>query len=111
MAVSEYLRPLERRILDLRGDGLSVEEIAGRFKRSPAHVERIISWTEIPRSRPPVSRNPRPIEARVLALRGEGESHEQIATRFKRGPRSIRQIEGIAHFKLAHELLGSETQT
>jgi hypothetical protein len=35
------LRPLERRVIDLRERGVSRDELARRFKRSPDHVARI----------------------------------------------------------------------
>lgn len=34
------LRPLERRILVLRSQGKSFEDMAPMFRRSPAHLER-----------------------------------------------------------------------
>ncbi len=101
----DNLRPIERRVLAMRDQGLDHAEIGKRIRRSPEHVERILQWTEIPRSGPPRRRNPRPIENRVLALRAAGETHEQIAARFRRSPAFIRQVEGLAHFKLAFSLL------
>jgi DNA-binding CsgD family transcriptional regulator len=101
----QHLRPIERRILAMRADGLGVAEIAGRLKRSPEHVERMIAWTEIPRSGPPPRRSPRPLERRVLALRSDGESHERIAERFLRSPGFIRRVEGLAHYTKALHLL------
>ncbi len=88
--------------------GLDHGEIAKKINRSPAHVERVIEWARIPRSRPPTGRAYRALEQRVLDLRSAGESHDEIATRFKRGTRSIRQIEGLAHFRLAMDLLERE---
>jgi len=35
------LRPLERRVIDLRDRGISRDELARRFRRSPGHVERV----------------------------------------------------------------------
>jgi DNA-binding CsgD family transcriptional regulator len=99
------LRPIERRILRMRRDGVDIEEIAVRFRRSPQHVERIISWTEIPRSQSTSSRSFRPIERRVLALVADGESHARIAERFRKSPGFIRRVEGIAHYKMAKQLL------
>ena len=46
----EHLRPIERRLLDMRDQGMAVDEIADRMKRSPAHVERMLEWTAIPRT-------------------------------------------------------------
>ncbi len=35
------LRPLERRVLDLRAAGLGHDEIGQMFRRSPAHMRRV----------------------------------------------------------------------
>lgn len=103
--MTEHLRPIERRILALRDQGQGVPEIARRIRRSPDHVERIIGWTRIPRSRPSPQRSPRPFESRVLALRSRGESHEQIAFRFNKSPGFIRRVDGLAHYTMALDLL------
>jgi DNA-binding NarL/FixJ family response regulator len=89
----------------MAASGLDHDQIAAKIKASPVHVERILAWSEIPRSRPPARRTSQALERRVLDLRFEGESHRQIASRFKRSERSIRQIEGLAHFRLAMALL------
>ena len=99
------LRPIERRILAMRSRGVSVEEIAERLKRSPQHIERIIEWTEIPRSEDRPTRVGRPFERRVLKLRADGESHERIAERFRRSPGFIRRVEGLAYYSMAMRLL------
>ena len=106
--MTEHLRPLERRVVAMDAAGLSAAEISDRIQRSPEHVERILGWAQIPRSHPPASRTSPAIERRVLALRSSGESHERIGRRFKRTARSIRQIEGLAHFRLAMNLLERE---
>ena len=92
----------------MSADGLDHGEIARKINRSPAHVGRVIEWTRIPRSQPPTGRAHRALEQRVLDLRSAGESHDEIAGRFKRSTRSIRQIEGLAHFRLAMNLLERE---
>ncbi len=104
--MQDHLRPIERRVLAMRDQGLNYEQIGARIRRSPEHVARIVQWTEIPRSGRPPTRTPRPIESRVLALRARGETHEQIGRRFRRSARFIRQVEGLAHFRLALDLLG-----
>ena len=90
----------------MRDDGLASEQIGERIKRSAAHVERIILWTELPRTGPPSRRYSRALERRVLEFRSRGESYDQIGTRFRRSPRFIRQVEGLAHYRLALDLLG-----
>jgi hypothetical protein len=101
----DHLRPVERRVLALRESGRSLEEIGAAFKRSPGHIGRIIEWTSIPRSGPPANRKTRALEERVLTLRGGGETHMAIAGRFRKTPDFIKQVEGLAHFRRAIELL------
>jgi hypothetical protein len=103
--VSTNLRPLERRVLAMRDAGHEVPAIAEAFRRSPEHIERIIGWTEIPRSGPPERRYPRALEERVLSLRHSGETHEQIAERFRSSPGFVKRIEGLAHYRRALEIL------
>ncbi|MGH8959072.1 MAG: sigma factor-like helix-turn-helix DNA-binding protein [Acidimicrobiia bacterium] len=98
--MTPHLRPVERRILALRAEGVAVDEIARRFRRSPQHVERVLSWTQIPReSEPDRPDGLRPIERRVLAMRGEGLSYDEIGRRFNRGPDHIRRVERYAGFR------------
>ncbi len=101
----DLLRPIERRILLMRSHGLPVDEIARRVRRSPDHVERMIAWASLPRSKRSDGLAARAIQHRVLALRFAGESHEQIGARFRRSARHIRQVEGLAHYRLGLELL------
>ncbi len=103
--MAEHLRPLERRVLAMRDAGHGIDAIAEAFRRTPDHIRRIIAWTDSPRSGPPERRYPRALESRVLALRGDGESHEQIAERFGASPGFIKRIEGLAHYRRALELL------
>jgi len=102
----QHLRPIERVVLSMRGEGLGVEEIAGRIKRSPGHVERMFEWIDIPRSGPPPRRFPEAMRSRVMALLDDGESHERIAERFQRSPGFIRRVEGHAYYAKARQLLG-----
>lgn len=101
----EHIRPIERRVLDMQQEGVAIDEIAARLNRSPEFVERIIDWTEIPRNGYTADRHLTPRQRRVLDLRAEGESHAQIAERFKKGEAYIRQVEGLAHFKESQRLL------
>ena len=101
----QHLRPLERCILKLTAQGVEVDEIARRVRKSPERVERIIDWTDIPRSRPPARRSPSPIENRVMALLGEGESHDEVGRRFGRSAAFVRQVEGLGHYRRGTELL------
>jgi DNA-binding CsgD family transcriptional regulator len=40
------LRPLERRLLRWRAEGATYEELADRFRRGPAHLERVLALAE-----------------------------------------------------------------
>ena len=102
----QHLRPLERRVLGMRDDGVDIDEIGRRIRKSPESVDRIIGWTAIPRSNPPVRRSPSAVERRVLALLDAGETHEEVGQRFHRTADYIRQVEGFAHYRLGLELLG-----
>ena len=101
----ENLRPIERRVLDMHREGVVLDEIATRFKKSPEFVERLISWTEIPRAGKAGGRKLTPLERRVLDMRSGGESHGEIASKFRKGEAYIRQVEGLAHFKEGLRLL------
>jgi len=83
-----------------------MDEIARRFKRSISHVERIVSWSRIPRSGPASRNAADAMQRRVLQMRSNGESHADIGHKFGRSERFIRQIEGLAHYQKAMELLG-----
>lgn len=101
----EHLRPIERRVLAMHGEGVVIDEIATRINKSPEFVERMIGWTEIPRNGTSNDRDLTPLERRVLDLRAEGHSHGEIASKFKKGESYIRQVEGLAHFKESQRLL------
>ncbi len=76
--MNENLRPLERCVLSMRDEGLDLDEIGGRIKRSPEQVQRIIGWTELPLRRAAPRLSAQAFERRVLALRASGESYDQI---------------------------------
>ncbi len=96
---------MERRVLTMRDEGIHIDEIARRIDRTPAHVGRVIAWTEIPRTGPRTRTSPTAMQRAVLRLRADGESHDEIARRFNRGPKYIRQVEGLAHYTQGLELL------
>ncbi len=101
----QHLRPLERRVLHMRQNGVKTEEIARRIRKSPERVEQIVAWTSIPRSRPPTRRSPSAVEQRVLALLDSGESHERVGERLHRSSANVRQVEALAHYRLGLKLL------
>lgn len=103
--VMEHLRPIERRVLDMQREGVVIDEIATRINKSPEFVERMIDWIEIPRTGSTPERHLTPLQRRVLDLRADGETHEDIAAKFRKGKRYIRQVEGLAHFKESQRLL------
>lgn len=99
----EALRPVERRVMTMVDEGVAISDIAGRIKRSPAHVRRVIMWARTPRSGPPSRRLPAALENRVIELRRRGESYERIGQRLKRSPRFVQQVEGFAHLRKAED--------
>jgi hypothetical protein len=46
MPVGVSLRPVERRLLRWRDQGVSADEVAAMFKRSPEHIERILALVD-----------------------------------------------------------------
>lgn len=108
--VSE-LRPVERRVLKWHDAGVDRDEIARRFRRSPAHIDRILRLAQLPdRDAEAVEHEGvlRPLERRVLRWREQGLEHEEIARRFRRSPEHIRRIEGLARYRQSLDLLGSD---
>lgn len=103
----QSLRPVERRILTMRQDGVSIEEIGRRLRRSPAFIERIIGWTQIPRTGQSRSGPISPLARRVLKLTSQGEDHETIGRRFNRSERFIKQVEALAHYQKGLQMLST----
>ena len=98
--MEQLLRPIERRVLALKASGQTTAEIARRFKRSEDHIERIIGWTDIPRRpREGPRHGLRPVERRVLSLRSDGLSHEEIGALFRRDAEFARRVESIAQIR------------
>jgi DNA-binding CsgD family transcriptional regulator len=102
MTQYQHLRPLERAVLRRLDEGMTVQEIAVKFKRGPDHIDRVISYAKIP-DRTGVTSDVRdglrPLERRILYWRGRGLSHHQIGTMFRRSAAHIRRIEGLAHLR------------
>jgi DNA-binding CsgD family transcriptional regulator len=100
MAADPGFTHLERRMTQLADQGVDEEEIARRFRRSPAFVQRVMALAKVPRrgdgSRPS---GLRPVERRVLKWRDRGVSVGDIAQLFRRQPRTIEQIERLARYK------------
>jgi hypothetical protein len=99
------LRPVERRVLAMKAAGLDLTEIGRRLNRSPEHVSRIIEWSAIPRQMRPRPPGLRPIERRLLKWRDAGLTHDEIGRRFRRSADHMRRVEGMAHYRMALQLL------
>lgn len=107
--MTHQLRPIETRILAMRQAGLSDAEIGAKVRKSPSRVDMIAEWAQHPARGTGVEREDEvlsPLARRVLAMRAEGQSHSEIGERFRRSPRFVRQVEGLAHFRRYRELLG-----
>lgn len=108
--MTTHLRPIETRVLAMRQQGLSDEEIGRRIRKSPERVALIADLAVHPARSGARRRDDdgglSPRQRRLLALRAEGLSYDEIAERFRRSPRYVRQLAGLAHFKKYRELLG-----
>lgn len=100
MAAIPDLRPLERRVLALRAEGVGDPEIARRFRRTPGHVKRIAQLARVDRHHDGRRGTLTPLERRVLRWREEGASPRDVAWRFRRSPEHIARIERLARYKL-----------
>ena len=104
MADDTGFTPLERRLVRLAEQGLGDDEIGRRFRRSPGFVQRVLALARVPRGGDGRRTGTlRPVERRVLKWRENGASPSDIATRFRRQPRSIEQIERLARYKQSAE--------
>ena len=93
------LRPLERVILRLHGEGLSMSEIGRRIGKRPGTVRRItamIDYKKDVEASTPVQRDRTPLEAVVLRLRANGENYGAIGAKLGRSGENIRRIESYA---------------
>lgn len=99
------LRPLARTVVRLDNEGMATAEIAWRLRRSPGHINRILEWTKLPRSRADhrdaTAAGLRPIERRVLQARSDGVDRAEVAARLRRSPQHVARIEQYADAKLA----------
>jgi hypothetical protein len=78
-------------------------EIAWRFRRTPKSVRQVLALSQLPGQggEAPEPDALRPIERRVLRWRDEGAELAELASRFRRRPAFLEQVEQIARFKLA----------
>lgn len=96
----DHLRPKERVIRRLADRGMTEPEIAWRFRSSPAHIQRTLRLTELPRSQRSGRRHsPTTATARertILKARDRGMSHAEIGARMRRSPEFIARVEQLA---------------
>ena len=86
----------------LAANGLGSAEIGARFKRAPAHVERILEYASIPDRRSRDVRGVlRPVERRLLRARADGLTPEVLGVQFARSPGHIRRVLALADQKVS----------
>ena len=101
--MSTHLRPLERRVRHLRDEGVSYDEIAWRFRRSPGFIRRVTELSEIDRTsgREGQGATLRPIERVVRSSAERGLSNNEIAARLRRSPAWVRRVQVYTDYKLS----------
>jgi hypothetical protein len=96
------LRPMERRVLRLVDAGINDAEIAGRFRRSPEFIGRVIELARLPgRVASADSRALRPVERCILSWRDQGAEYADIGPRLRRTPDFVERVESLARYKLS----------
>ena len=97
------LRPLERTILRLLGEGMSTSEIGRRIGKRPGTVRRIIVMIEYKKD---LEKAPEParstltsVERVILRLKASGENYGEIGIRLGRSGAHIRRVESYALLK------------
>ncbi len=100
--MTTHLRPLERRVRHLRSEGVSYDEIAWRFRRSPGFIRRVSELSEIERTGSGARRHTlRPIERVVRSSTERGLSNTEIASRLRRSPDWVRRVQRYTDYKLS----------
>ncbi|MCU1378062.1 MAG: hypothetical protein JWN29_1045 [Acidimicrobiales bacterium] len=97
------LRPLERRVRRLSGEGVPTAEIARRFRRAPDTIERVQEMSELRQGDGSSSTQGEvlnPLERRILQWRADGFDHEEIGAKFRRSGDFVRRVEQFARHKL-----------
>ncbi len=98
-----HMRPLEARVRHFRDEGVSYDEMAWRFRRSPGFIRRVSELSEMGRpGAVAVERQIlRPIERVVRDSAARGLSTTEIAARLRRSPEWVRRVEGYTAYKLS----------
>jgi DNA-binding CsgD family transcriptional regulator len=98
------LRPIERVILRMHREGVSIPDIGKKIGKKPGTVVRIMRMVDFKDGvTQPATSNVqplRPVERVVVKLRAEGESYGTIGNRLARSGSQVRKIEGFADLKL-----------
>ena len=97
------LRPLERTILRLLGEGMSASEIGRRIGKRPGTVRRIIVMIgykkDLENAPEPTRSTLTPLERVILRLKASGENYGEIGVRLGRSGAHIRRVESYAMLK------------
>ncbi len=101
--MTTHLRPLERRVRHLRAEGVSYDEIAWRFRRSPGFIRRVSELSEIerPGAGDRERHTLRPVERVVRSSTARGLSNSEIAARLRRSPDWVRRVQRYTDYKLS----------
>lgn len=100
----ERLRPIERRVLALKEEGVPETEIAHRFRRGRRFIAQVQELAGLDgrdaKRRRRREGSLRPVERRILTWREQGVSTDELAERFRRSPEFVARVERLARYKL-----------
>ena len=100
----ESLRPIERRVLALKDEGVPDKEIAHRFRRGQRFIQQVEELAAMDgrdaNRRRRRDGSLRPVERRILTWRDQGMSTDELAERFRRSPEFVARVERLARYKL-----------
>ncbi len=105
MPSTEDLRPIERAVRRMSGEGMSTSEIAVKLRKRPRTIE-LIEWCAQKRLDGEMAKAPThggpltPLERSILRRLEQGDTYGVVGSRIMRSGAQVRRLEAYARFKL-----------